>query len=264
MDTRGTIGGDLSTYALGRHQWNLTNEAHSCSGGKPWLVDLKLTGCDQEGEFTCDDGQCVRMEQRCDQLVQCRDKSDEENCQLLVLESSYKKSVPPITAVSLTDSTIVPVPVTVNIVLMKVVSIEEAKHKIEFAFEISLEWTEIRATYLNLKKDTAMNSLSEGEYGQLWLPLVIFSNTDQKETTRLGTLWEWSSSVTVTREGRATMAGLEQLHETEFFRGSENRLTMNQTYTKEFQCSYNLVRYPFDTQVTFVYNVFLRLLFFSF
>ena len=28
----------------------------------------------------------------------------------------------------------------------------------------------------------------------------------------------------------------------------ENRLTMNQTYTWEFQCQYELQRYPFDTQ----------------
>ena len=28
----------------------------------------------------------------------------------------------------------------------------------------------------------------------------------------------------------------------------KNRLTMNQTYTHEFQCQYELQRYPFDLQ----------------
>ena len=41
---------------------------------------LKLSGCNpevlSEGKFTCDDGQCVTMEQRCDQVPDCRDKSD--------------------------------------------------------------------------------------------------------------------------------------------------------------------------------------------
>ena len=41
----------------------------------------------------------------------------------------------------------------------------------------------------------------------------------------------------------------EELDEAEIFIGDENRLTINQTYTLEFQCNYKLQRYPFDTQV---------------
>ena len=39
------------------------------------------------------------------------------------------------------------------------------------------------------------------------------------------------------------------MDEAEIFEGAENRLTMYQTYTWEFQCKYELQRYPFDTQV---------------
>ena len=38
------------------------------------------------------------------------------------------------------------------------------------------------------------------------------------------------------------------------FQGEENTLTMNQTYSKEFQCLYLLQRYPFDTQVIFSFD----------
>ena len=38
------------------------------------------------------------------------------------------------------------------------------------------------------------------------------------------------------------------------FQGEENTLTMNQTYSKEFQCLYLLQRYPFDTQVIFCFD----------
>ena len=31
--------------------------------------------------------------------------------------------------------------------------------------------------------------------------------------------------------------------------GAENKLTMTQTYTKTFQCTYIMNKYPFDTQV---------------
>ena len=84
---------------------------------------------------------------------------------------------------------------------------------------------------------------------RLWLPLIIYDNTDQKEVTRLGAAWEWMTLVTVSREGNFSRSGVEQVDEAEIFEGAENRLTMNQTYTWEFQCNYVLQRYPFDTQV---------------
>ena len=38
------------------------------------------------------------------------------------------------------------------------------------------------------------------------------------------------------------------VEEKEIFKGSENHLTLKQTYTHEFQCLYNLEKYPFDKQ----------------
>ena len=104
--------------------------------------------------------------------------------------------------------------------------------------------------YHNLKRDTSLNALPEVDFKRLWLPLVIYENTDQKVTTRLGMEWEWSTSVTVTKEGNFTRSGLDSLHEIETFKGGENTLTMRQTYTNKFQCNFILNRYPFDTQVT--------------
>ena len=93
------------------------------------------------------------------------------------------------------------------------------------------------------------STLSVEDINTIWLPLVIYDNTDQKEVTRLGTEWEWATDVTVTREGRFTRSDHMDLDEAEIFEGAENSLTMNQTYTLEFQCKYELQRYPFDTQV---------------
>ena len=83
----------------------------------------------------------------------------------------------------------------------------------------------------------------------IWLPLIVYENTDQKEVTRVGMEWEWATDVTVTREGNFTRSGVEEVDEAEIFEGAENRLTMYQTYTWEFQCKYKLQQYPFDTQV---------------
>ena len=41
---------------------------------------------------------------------------------------------------------------------------------------------------------------------------------------------------------------MQEVDEREIFEGSENTLTMKQTYTHEFQCHFELAKYPFDQQ----------------
>ena len=110
-------------------------------------------------------------------------------------------------------------------------------------------WKENRATYQNLKLNDSLNALTQNDIDKLWLPKVIYENTDQKETTRLGVDWEWETNVEVKRCGNFTRSGLETVDETYVYRGDENDLIMSQTYTHEFQCQYIFVWYPFDTQV---------------
>ena len=128
------------------------------------------------------------------------------------------------------------------------VDIDEEDYSIETQFSITLKWVENRATYQNLKKRRSLNALTQNDIDLLWLPKVIYENTDQKESTRLGTQWEWETNVVVERNKNGRPAGLEAIDETELFKGSENSLVMFQTYTHEFQCIFDLKKYPFDTQ----------------
>ena len=235
------------SYTIGKHEWTISNDTFECNKGKPYTTLLKLTGCKQEGEFTCSDGQCVNMEERCNQVPDCRDESDEKGCQLITLNGDYNKNIPPIKR----GSSGIPVPayVDISITLMKVVDIDETDHSIHLQFQISLQWRENRAMYKNLKNKTSLNTLNEKDIARIWLPLIIYQNTDQKESTRLGVQWEWLTRVMVTREGGFSRSGSEEVDEAEIFQGAENNITMFQTYTHEFQCQYELQPYPFDTQV---------------
>ena len=184
-------------------------------------------------------------------MPDCKDTSDEMGCRILKLKEGYNKRVPPIGTTGRDVKTLKPVPVNISLTLYKVVAIEEEDHSIELQFQIHLEWKEIRAIYHNLKLDTYLNALSLDEINTLWLPLVIYTNTDQQQTTRLGMGWEWSTKVNVNREGNFTRSGYEVLDETELFKGEENSLVMAQSYTHEFQCVYELERYPFDNQASY-------------
>ena len=183
-------------------------------------------------------------------MSDCRDESDENDCQLIVFANNYNKNIPPIERAD--DGSAIPAKVGISIDLMKVVEIAEVKHSIHLQFQINLQWRENRVKYQNLKEKTSLNALTKPDISMLWLPLVIYDNTDQKESTRLGEYGngEWVTGVLVIKEGHFTRSGLQEVDEAEIFEGNENTLMMTQTYTREFQCIYKLQRYPFDTQVS--------------
>ena len=76
---------------------------------------------------------------------------------------------------------------------------------------------------------------------------IIFEKTDNDEAI---TIEDNKSKVSVTREGSFVQSGPETVDEIEIFKGEENKITMNQTHSKKFQCTYLLQFFPFDTQVT--------------
>ena len=244
-DVTATIDASQSSLALGKHNWTIARDSVACSKETSYTIEMKLSACYEE-EFTCDDGQCVRIDQRCNQLLNCRDASDEKGCKILLLRNGYNKQVPPLTLVDKVQDLIQPVNLDVSIGLTKVVSMKEEDHSIEFKFEIALKWKENRVIY---HKDMYLNTLSMDDMNKIWLPLVVYTNTDQGETTRLGENWEWTTNVWVKREGNFTISDRHAIDEIAIFRGEENTLIMMQSYTHEFQCTYVLQRYPFDTQV---------------
>jgi hypothetical protein len=200
------------------------------------------------------------MAQRCNQIANCRDESDEMGCKLLILKNNYNKKIPPI--VPMGGDEFNPTHVAISISLLKIVSLEEVLHKIDFQFQINLEWKENRVTYHNLKIKTSLNALTDTEVRALWLPHLIYANTDMMEAVQLdGGVPLTTTTIVVTREGNFTRSGIEAIDETEIFEGKDNRLSMYQTYTKSFQCQYHLHRYPFDTQVWCSQNLYTVLLF---
>ena len=246
------------SYLLGKHDWIISSDANVCSkdkltgsllAGNEYRIPLKMTSCN-ENEFTCWTGDCIRMEERCDNAFDCRDKSDESNCQLLVLDQSYKSSVPPVIS-KLEESgyrNLIPVLVNVSLDLIDVLVIKERKNEIQVRIRASLEWYEARAKFYNLKKETMMNTLLPEDVEKLWIPKIVYSNTKENENIkeRLKEV-----SVTVKRESSFTVGGLDIVDETYIFDGKDNHLNLYLDYTNFFICKFQLRKFPFDTQVLY-------------
>lgn len=136
--------------------------------------------------------------------------------------------------------------VKVSIALLDIASIREADNGIDIKFSVTLDWLEKRATYHNLKIETSQNTLELDDLNLIWIRKLIYKNNKDNFHTRSAI---HESSIFIRREGNFTSSGLADVDETEVFRGDENHIEMTQSYTKDFKCKYNLLHFPFDTQV---------------
>ena len=56
---------------------------------------MTLSSCELGSQFTCDLGRCIPISQRCDNIRNCIDGSDEDECNLIDIPQSYDKLEPP-------------------------------------------------------------------------------------------------------------------------------------------------------------------------
>ena len=168
------------------------------------------------------------------------------DCALLVIEEGYNKKVAPFQVNEKTKE-IHAARVNVSLNLRNVIEISEQNHKITFKFAISLGWYEHRALYHNLKDENSYNVLNDDEIQTIWTPYVIYENTDNDEAVTINEMVK--TTIFVRREGSFVRSGMDVVDEIEIYKGKENGLTMIQTYSKEFQCTYLIQWFPFDTQV---------------
>ena len=167
----------LSSFTLGRHNWTITGDK-GCNkdiNSDFYTTELKMSGC-ADGKFTCNDGQCISLDQRCDQLPNCRDTSDEMGCNILILKEGYNMNIPPITSDE--KGKIVAVEVGTSIDIFKLVDINEEDYTIEIQFLITMVWKENRATYQNLKANDSLNALTQ---------MILRGSGCQRSSTKIPT-----------------------------------------------------------------------------
>ena len=231
---------DNDILPVGRKSWLFPES--SCNKGLNEERRLLLTSC-KIGQFSCDDGQCIDIVNRCDGVAHCNDLSDEKSCQLVKIdpEKYLKGKTPPSEAAML--------PVEVSSQLWEVLDIQEVGQLTKLQFELSLKWYDGRVQYYNLKDNEKMNSLLYEEKQRLWVPRIIFQNTES-QLTSLNDV-QTRMRVIKSKNGTFNVDGLLS-EDIDIYEGTDNPIVMTRVYDIEFRCSFQMQWYPFDTQTCYI------------
>ena len=133
--TTATSKAVFSTLFIGKHTWHVSNDK-KCQAGKAEL-SVKLSNC-VEGQFSCGDGECIDIDQRCDRVKHCADRSDELDCKTVEIPPGYQQEFVPIKLEE--DLSITKVETVVGVAIKDVINIFEKEGSIGLRFTLSMEW----------------------------------------------------------------------------------------------------------------------------
>jgi len=225
-----------SFYPLGRKTWYVSDGICQLENDAPKM--LTLTTCFPD-KFTCDDGSCVRIDQRCNLAIDCPDNSDEVNCDILELGNDYRGELFPR---ELDNSALT---VYVNVSILAFPKIDTLELFFTADFVLSLRWYDPRLQFSDLGAATYLNSLDKSTQRQIWSPSLGFTNAKVIGGTKVDTI----TSTIVDRIGVPLQDDIERAVEASLYAGSDGYIIMSREYFIDWTCDYDLVYYPFDTQV---------------
>lgn len=178
-------------YPFGNQEWMLETEVCGIPSGG--TVNLTLSVCGA-GMFTCKDGTCISLKQRCDLRVDCADQSDESQCSIVDLPEGYHISIPPPASA---ENKTLPIYFTINIIAFPTIVTQDLTFVA--SMQLKLRWQDTRLNFLNLHDDRTLNLLSEEAVASVWTPRVFFRNARGNIFTNL----ERGSRVEGIRQGEA-------------------------------------------------------------
>ena len=198
------------------------------------LINFHIFQC-LDNEFTCNNGLCIDIAKRCDEKFDCKDKSDEYNCKKVILdEKNYNNDIPPYVSGS-------NVKIKVSIFLMSVNKIE-LPSTFDAKFMLQLSWKDYRLVFQDLNE---VNILNDETRESIWIPPLVFSNTENNEILKN----DEKTIISILKTGQPKFKDHKHLHEAAIFEGNENILSYHRSYQRKIVCNYDLRFYPFDNQV---------------
>ena len=169
------------------------------------------------------------MDKRCDSQPDCFDKSDEFRCSKIDPDGSYQKFIPP-PPTALGNRTTDKIIIKVSSDIIDILEMDEINSIFQVQFYLHFTWYDNRLTYFDLKDDIGLNTLSPEEKQKIWIPELIFDNTEFKLSTSL----DADTVITISKQGQYTLSTMESPTKRKYFEGSKNPITLSRFYNTRF------------------------------
>ena len=220
------------SFPLGRQKWTIRKGICEKEDEQHELV---VSVCDVTS-FTCDDGECIKLDQKCDLEDDCQDGSDEAYCDNLTFPDGYRTSLAPRVSGG------VPLFINVSISTFPVISTEDLNFIANF--ELLLRWEDVRLTYQNLHNITNLNKIEDDDIENMWKPSVDFANAVEPKTSEV----DKKTTMLINKEHDPRPSSPRRSIEADVFEGDWATLIMRKEYFTQFVCDFTLYTYPFDQQ----------------
>jgi len=112
-------------------------------------------------------------------------------------------------------------------------------------YYVNLRWYDGRLNYKDLNDNSLLNGVQTEALVRLWAPQLAFTNALGPFQTVVDEL----SVATIVLENNPWHDDISQSLEYYGFSAYENSLNLQREYYQEFACEFDLLYYPFDTQV---------------
>ena len=158
-----------------------------------------------------------------------------------MIDSTYNKAMTP---PPLENST--KVDVELSVVLQAILNLDEIGGIMYIKYVLLSKWTDPGLTIHNLKRDGNRNLLTESEWSRMWVPRVIFDNTEAAEELIMdkGAIIRVLANENFTY----TTTNFHNHQNIYIFDGKETKVEMSRVYNTEYLCEYSMAWYPFDSQ----------------
>ena len=226
--------------ALGANLWTVYNDSKECNDGESYTSVMTFSACTDD-QFTCKEGNCVEMKRRCDGKIDCFDKTDEMECELIMSDNSYSKGIspPPKKNKNVND-------IFLSVDIEDILKVDEIGKVFRIKFILYATWIDSRLTYQNLKKNPNLNVLDLDGRKRIWTSVIIFRNTEDSQRSKIDD--ESLIRVLPNRDFTYKKSDKTISENIYYFHGSENILELSRTYRVDFICSYDMASFPFDSQ----------------